>query len=285
VAEIKASIPSLLGRILDLLGVVAAGISNLQSITRLMHQMICLTARFTMEMRETMSRLLQAFWIIQRQLTQLERFMHLRICPPTIVFRDAFNVARSFPYDLSREWRTFHGLVAVAFTGRQGLNRVNMGQYFITNARMRRRLNPVYWSNAVEPGDELSMTMILGDVEAEEGFCPYKSCGASTAWVASTGSGKICPNCFRFAAIEEKKPVSPSRVEEHHEADSDDESILSEPDFEINLAKSKKSRTIREIGLLKWTVSRMKTWSCTIRSKSPRHLSWMKPNHSTRRTG
>jgi len=66
-----------------------------------------------------------------------------------------------------------------------------MGQYFVTNARLGRRLNPAFWSNAIEPGDELSMTMVLNDVEAQDGFCPFKSCGASTKHVEMRRGGKL----------------------------------------------------------------------------------------------
>lgn len=215
--EIKAAIPSFLGRALDLMDAVMAGISKLQDITALMHQMITMTVNFTVEMRDTMAKLLRAFWMIQGRLTRLEGLMHRRICPPTVIFRDAFNNMRAFPYDLSREWQTFQQLVIVAFTGRQGLHRVNMGQYFVTNARIGRRLNPAFWTHAIEPGDELSMTMILDDIEAEEGFCPYKSCGASTAGVPSVGGGKICPNCNRFAAISQRKRHY-SRIHDQHGA-------------------------------------------------------------------
>jgi len=128
-----------------------------------------------------------------------------------VKFRDAFNIMRLLPYDLSPEWGTFQQLVAVAFTGRQGLYRVNTGQYFVTNVRIDRRLNPSFWSRAIDEGDELSMTMILDDIEAEEGFCPYKSCGASTADVASAGDVKLCPNCNRFASISQRKRNS-SRI-------------------------------------------------------------------------
>jgi ubiquitin C len=248
VAEIKASTPSILGRALDLLDAVTAGISKMHDITTLLHQMISLTSRFEVEMRETMGKLLQAFWVIQGQLARLESFMCRRICLPTVVFRDAFNVMRSFPYDLSREWPTFQGLVAVAFTGRQGLHRVNMGQYFVTSVRMGRRLNPTFWSNAIEPGDELSMTMILGDIEAEEGFCPYKSCGVSTASVASTGGGKICPNCFRFAAISQKKEVSLRSRDGHKASESCHESVIQESDLELIPAESANVEEIREVG-------------------------------------
>ena len=74
---------------------------------------------------------------------------------------------------------------------RQGLRRVNMGQYFITHARVGSRLSPEFWSHAIEPGDELAMTMVLDDVEAQEGVCPYKSCGASTKDAELTPRGRF----------------------------------------------------------------------------------------------
>jgi hypothetical protein len=214
-AEIKALTDSVLGRALDLMSAVTAGISKIQDIITLIAQMIRLTTQFTIEMRETMGKLLRAFWDIQRRLARLERFLPKQIDLPVVRFRDAFNEMRSLPYDLSRQWQTFQRLVAVVFTNRQGLHRVNMGQYFVTNVRIAQRLNPICWSNAIEPGDELSMTMILDDIEAEDGFCPYKSCGASTKDVASRRGGKTCPNCFRFAAISQRKQVPPDAAPMH----------------------------------------------------------------------
>jgi len=231
VADVKASCSSILGRALDLLDTVLKGVSRMQDITRLMNQMVCLTARFTTEMKETMGKLLQAFGTLQRQLSQLESLTHRRICPPIVVFRDAFNIMRSFPYDLSRDWQTFQGLVAVAFHGRQGLHRVNMGQYFITSSRIGRRLNPTFWSNAIEPGDELSMTMMLNDVETEEDTCPYLSCGASTADIASCGGGKICPNCFRFAIISQRNESSPQSAGVYETPESVPERVLESKDM------------------------------------------------------
>jgi hypothetical protein len=66
-----------------------------------------------------------------------------------------------------------------------------MCQYFVTNGRLEQRLNRAFWGNAVEPGDELSMTMVLDDIEAEDGFCPYKSCGASTKHLEKQMGGKF----------------------------------------------------------------------------------------------
>lgn len=224
-AEIKAVLPSILGRTLNLMKAVTAGISKIQDLAKLMSRMIKLTTRFTVEMRQTMQKLLQAFYDIQRYLVRLEHVMPKQIDLPIVRFRDAFNEVRIFPYDLCKQWQTFQGLVALTFTNRQGLHRVNLGQYFITNVRINRKLNPTFWSNAIEPSDELCMTMILNDIKAKDGFCPYKSCGASTQEVTASQGGKICPNCFRFAAISQKEN---SLSKNYHEQ----EFSVPEPDLE-----------------------------------------------------
>jgi hypothetical protein len=68
-----------------------------------------------------MRRLLTAFQDMQRQITQLERFMPKQIELPIVKFRDAFNEMRSFLYDLCRQWETFRGLVAMVFMKRKDL--------------------------------------------------------------------------------------------------------------------------------------------------------------------
>ena len=207
-AEIRAATPSILARTLSLLDAVTAGVSKVRGIIALMHQLLRVTTQFTLEMRDLMRKLLQAFWDIQKQLAQFERFLPKQISRPFVSFRDAFNIVRDLPYDLCAQWHTFQALLAVVFMNRQGLRRVEAGQYFVTSVRVGRRLNPTFWSNAIEPGDELSMTMILDDVEAQDGYCPYKSCGAPTKDVVLRGGGKICPNCFRFAAMSQQKEIS-----------------------------------------------------------------------------
>jgi len=105
VAETKAKAGSVLGVALDIMSAVTAGISRMQDITELIAQMIRLTTRFTVDMREIMGRLLQAFWDIQMQLARLEHFLPRQIDLPIVKFRDALNEMRCLPYDLSRQWQ------------------------------------------------------------------------------------------------------------------------------------------------------------------------------------
>lgn len=117
-AEIKAVVPSILGRILSLSGHVTAGLLKIQDIRMMISQMIQILAEFSAEMRETMKRLIEAFRGIQRHLARLERFLPQVIDLPIVRFRDAFNVTRAFLYDLCKEWQTFQALIALAFINR-----------------------------------------------------------------------------------------------------------------------------------------------------------------------
>ena len=105
VTNTQATVSSVLDLVLDIMSAVTAGISKMQDITELIAQMVTLTTRFTVEMREMMGRLLQAFWDIQTQLARLERFLPRQIDLPVVRFRDAFNEMRSLPYDLCRQWQ------------------------------------------------------------------------------------------------------------------------------------------------------------------------------------
>ena len=212
VLHAKSMTGSILGYALDIMHTVTSGLSKIQELTELIGQLMALTAQFTTEMKETMGKLLHAFWEMQKQLARLERFLPSQIYSPHMVMlRDAYNELTYLPYKLCREWQKFQGLVAVVFMDRQGLHRVKMGQYFITNNRLGRRINPAFWSHAIEPGDELCQTMILNDIEVLEGICPYKSCGASTKDVAPSGGAKKCPSCNRSAVLSKRPPKAPTR--------------------------------------------------------------------------
>lgn len=211
VSDIKDTTSSLLGRALNILTIVATGISKVNDIAARMRQLVSLTTDFTTEMRDAVAKLFHEFLQMQRRLAQIERFLPRQIDLPVVRFRDAFNDMRSLPYDLSRNWQTFQGLVTVVFTNRQGLNRVNRGLYFITHTRIGQRLKPEFWSKAIEPNDELSMTMILDDVEGEEGICPWPLCHGITKDIEITNGGKFCPDCHRFAIVSTARDLQSSQ--------------------------------------------------------------------------
>ena len=181
---------------------VTLGVTKIQEATSSMSHMI---SQLSDEMREAMQKVLHSLWEKQQLLARQEQRLPKQIDLPIIRFRDAFNEVRAFPFDLCREWQTFQGLVILIFTERQGLHRVKEGQYFVTNFRIGQKLDPLFWSNAIEPGDELSMTMVLDDVESQDGVCPFDSCREPTKDVPSSGGGKVYPKCFRFAAMSRKE--------------------------------------------------------------------------------
>jgi hypothetical protein len=66
---------------------------------------------------------------------------------------------------------------------------------------MGRRLNPGFWKGAITPRDELSMTMILDDVDGEEDMCTFQSCRTSLSGIASIDGGRECPSCYRRSVV------------------------------------------------------------------------------------
>ncbi|KIW94126.1 uncharacterized protein Z519_05442 [Cladophialophora bantiana CBS 173.52] len=124
-----------------------------------------------------------------------------------------------------------------------------MGQYFVTNVHTCRRLHPTFWSHAIEPGDELTMTMILDDVEAEKGYCPYKSCGELTTGIPLSGRGRICPNCFRFAVISRKKMTYPKSCGQHDAPNSSHDPLVPGPDSELTPGETATFEEVKEAGL------------------------------------
>jgi hypothetical protein len=176
--------------------------SRLLDIAQLIHDLLRLSVELTKESLYNMQRLLREFGELRQQLTFLQRYLPLTMPYPMISFRDAYNVLRPFPYDTFRQWEGAKRMVSALFVNRAaGLRRVERGQWFVTHVGRGVRLMPQHWERAIQPGDELSMTMVLDDVVAEEGRCPFPSCGADTSNVGLVRGGRYCPNCFRFSRI------------------------------------------------------------------------------------
>ena len=190
-SEVVSTSRSILSVALEVLHKVSSGMLQAQDLAREMALLVETISIFTAEMRQRMTELLRMFADIQILLQRLGKFLPKPIDLPTVRFRDAFNELRPLPFDLCREWKTFKGLVAVIFTDRQGLHRVQRGQFIVNHLRFGRQLNPAFWRNAVEPGDELSMAMLLPDRHGKEGSCPWDDCGASTESIELTFGGKV----------------------------------------------------------------------------------------------
>ena len=211
VGRIQTTTTSIVGLAVEVLNIVTAGLDKMNEITVLVSRLTELAGAMTTEMRQAVNEHLRIYGNIQRMLSRIEASFSYQIYQqPQIWFRDAFNVRRPFLWELSREWMKFKGLVTVVFMDQQGLQRVLRDQFYITHTRTGRVLSPQFWRNAIEPGDELSMTMIIDDYEVEEGLCPYKSCRTDTSKVEVLHGGKYCPKCEKFAALadEDKKSTS-----------------------------------------------------------------------------
>lgn len=201
VALIKADTRSILEFMVRMWKAATEKYTQLRSIADLITDLLKLTVNMTMEMTQTLLRLLREFGEMRRQLAHLERYLPMQLDFPTIRFRDAFNKVTPFPYHIFRQWEGARRMVAAIFIDKQGFRRVEMGHWFVTHIGKGVRIEPKFWDKAFEPGDELSMTMVLDHVKVKDGLCPYPSCGADTTSAEVIRGGKFCPQCFRYSQL------------------------------------------------------------------------------------
>ncbi|KAJ9612565.1 hypothetical protein H2200_004162 [Cladophialophora chaetospira] len=204
-AQIKADTGSVLDFMARMWKFTVDGFSRLHEIAELITDLLRLTVAMTKETMETMLRLLREIKDIRQQLICIERYMPMQVHYPMIYFRDAFNDVNPLPYHVFRQWEGAKRMVAAIFVNRQGLRRVETGQWFVTHVKKGVRVNPRFWDKAIQPGDELSMTMIFDDVQAKEGCCPYPSCGADISAAEVVRGGRFCPQCSRFSQLSQDR--------------------------------------------------------------------------------
>lgn len=60
------------------------------------------------------------------------------------------------------------------YVDHQGWYRVQTGQYLILNARGGSLVRRKAWEDMVKEGDHLAMCVALGDLQAREGYCPFR---------------------------------------------------------------------------------------------------------------
>ena len=190
--------------------------ARLYEIAELITQLLRLTLDMTKETMHMVMNLLREIKEIRQQLLCIERYLPMQMHYPVIQFRDAFNDVTPFPFHVFRQWEGAKRMVAAIFVNRQGLRRVEMGQWFVTHVKKGVKVNPQFWDKALQPGDELSMTMIFDDVQAKEGYCPYPSCGADTTGAEIMNGGKYCKQCSRFSQLSQQQGTDIADAEETH---------------------------------------------------------------------
>ncbi len=172
--------------------------ARLNEIAELITQLLTLILDMTKETMHMVLDLLREIKEIRQRLLCIERYLPMQMHYPMIQFRDAFNTVTPFPFSVFREWEGAKRMVAAIFVNKQGLRRVEMGQWFVTHVKKGVKINPRFWDKALQPGDELSMTMVFDNVQAKEGYCPYPSCGADMTSAEIMNGGRYCRKCCRF---------------------------------------------------------------------------------------
>ena len=196
---------SILSAATDILTLATSGVMNLRLIAGQLRKMLKLCATFTTEMQIAMAKLMQLFFSLHTTLRRIEALLPLKINLPIVQFTDALGDTIALPYQLCQKWATFRQLLGVIFNNKQGKSRVEMDQFLIMNARGGRLLTKASWQHAVKQDDHLSMSIILDNLPAKDGHCPFPSCQAFIAKVEVKNGGRTCPECRRWAVLTSRK--------------------------------------------------------------------------------
>ncbi|RYP79869.1 hypothetical protein DL770_006474 [Monosporascus sp. CRB-9-2] len=192
---------SILATVTEVLGLLTSGLMHLHQITKQLHKMIRTCATFTAEMRTAMSKLMELFFSLQTVLQRIDRNLPTRLYLPTVQLTTALGETMALPYQLCQQWATFTELLRVIFLDKPGKSRVDMGKYLIMNARGGRLLVEGSWQHAVKQDDHLSMSIVLDELAARAGSCPFPTCRASTEGVEIENGGHTCRKCDRWSLL------------------------------------------------------------------------------------
>ncbi|KAK4069561.1 uncharacterized protein Triagg1_6985 [Trichoderma aggressivum f. europaeum] len=192
---------STLEMVTETLSLLTSGVMHLHQITKQLRKMIRICATFTEEMRTALSKLMDLFISLQKTLQRIDHNIPMRVYLPTVQFTTALGETMSLPYQLCQQWTSFKELLRVIFLDKPGKFRVDMGKYLIMNARGGRILAEASWQHAVRQDDHLSMSIVLDELSARSGRCPFPSCHASTESVEAENGGRTCPKCGRWSLL------------------------------------------------------------------------------------
>jgi hypothetical protein len=192
---------SILSAVTEILSLITSGVMSVRLIVNQLTKMSEMCTRFTAEMREMASNLMRLFFRILDLVELIENNLPMRLSLPIVKFTDALGETMALPYQLCQQWSTFRQLLSVIFDNKPGKYRVETGQFLIMNARGGRVLREASWQHAVKQDDHLSMSIVLEDLEAHDGYCPFPSCKASVAGVEICNGGRVCSACGRWALL------------------------------------------------------------------------------------
>jgi hypothetical protein len=248
VKDTREQTTSILSAATAILSLATSGVMNLRLISDKLSRMIEVCVTFTVEMRESMTELMRLFTSLHAILRRVESSLPVRIFAPIVYFTDALGEIFCLPYQVCRQWDVFNQMLRLLFATRQGKARVEMGHFLIMSSKGGRLLREASWSDSVRQNDHLSMSMVLDNLDAIEGYCPFPSCKASLDRVRIENGGRSCTLCGRWAVISTREEfemrilpypydqdyASESDDDEWWESDTDTDSD-SDPDPEVGL--------------------------------------------------
>ncbi|XTI88870.1 hypothetical protein V2W45_1489621 [Cenococcum geophilum] len=117
-----------------------------------------------------------------------------------IQFENALGVTQELPYEWFRSWEIFEGLLKTQFKDAPGACKVDAGRFRLVHAkRPSVSIDRDTWTQAITPGAEIIMLMIITDIACQLSSCPRPSCTGKPSFDLGEKEILTCPACgLRF---------------------------------------------------------------------------------------
>ena len=147
----------------------------------IMEQLVHMFGEFSVETLRTLNQVLRTnleiYALLRRVQDQLPRGPgpELQDC---IHFKDALGRTRNLQYEWFRHWEVFESMLRCDFSSLPGEALVLTGRYHLMRGTQQSRIiSKEEWNQAVFPGADLNMSMIVESEELDEDTCPRPGCG------------------------------------------------------------------------------------------------------------
>ncbi|KAL8639087.1 MAG: hypothetical protein Q9226_008918, partial [Calogaya cf. arnoldii] len=175
---------------------VQTSVSSARSVAK---QVFDFLISFSREAQETMRAIIQSNWQIYRVLLEVQDKVAQAptgLLNSNIKFENALGEYWEFPYEVFRHWEPFEAFLQVQFKEKPGEDKVRSGGFHIIDTGNRGFIiNKERWTQSIERGTTLGMSMIVSHVQWREGHCARPDCPGVVASIDDQPGTLKCREC------------------------------------------------------------------------------------------
>ncbi|KAL8851133.1 MAG: hypothetical protein Q9221_003936 [Calogaya cf. arnoldii] len=175
---------------------VQTSVSSTRSVAK---QVFDFLISFSREAQETMRAIIQSNWQIYRILLEVQDRVAQTptgLLNSNIKFENALGEYWEFPYEVFRHWEPFEAFLQVQFKEKPGEDKVRSGGFHIIDTGNQGFIiNKERWTQSIERGTTLGMSMIVSHVQWRESHCARPDCPGAVASIDDQPGTLKCREC------------------------------------------------------------------------------------------